>query len=106
MTPGYWLFAGLGLVITAVMLEGYLRRGKRRPLSAMRPNRQNDTRAPLGHEAIDRDAFAVNVAKNAGLAKMTGATRARHSWTAEMAIPVVKVGPDTTPANPPSKRAE
>jgi hypothetical protein len=106
MTPAYWLLAGLGLVIALVILESALRRGKRRPLSAMRPNRQNDTRAPLGQEAIDRDAFAVNVARNAALATMTGATKDNHSWAAQMAIPVAKVGPDATATNPPTKRGD
>jgi hypothetical protein len=90
MTPGYWLLAALGLVIAAIALEGYLRRGKHRPLSAMRPDRLNDMRAPLGQEVIDREAFAASMARNEGLAKKTGASAIRHSWTAAMAVPPVK----------------
>jgi hypothetical protein len=94
MTPGYWFLAGLGLIITLIVFDAYMRRSQHRPLSRMRPDRLNEMRAPLGQEAIDREAFASSMAMNEGLAKKTGASAIRHSWTAAMAVPPVKVDSD------------
>jgi hypothetical protein len=94
MTAGYWFLLGLGVVVALILWDAYMLRGEYRPLSRGKPDNLNDRRAPLGQEAIDRDAFAVKTAQNAALATSSEATSGMHSRAALMAVPPRKVATD------------
>jgi hypothetical protein len=74
MEPRYWLFLVVVVIVAAIAIEAYVRRGKHRPLSHKFKTRGAGPKAkpPLGMEATNMTGFDSAVRANESLARDTG----------------------------------
>ena len=76
MTIGWWITLGIGLLVAAALGEAHIKRKTYRPLSKTvsdqhRPNRDQRNKE-LGLEAVDLDAFELEVRNSQRLHMSTG----------------------------------
>jgi hypothetical protein len=74
MEPRFWLLLVVVLIVAAIAVEAYLRRGKHRPLSHQFKERGTAPKGkpPLGMEATNITGFDYAVRVNQNLARDTG----------------------------------
>ena len=78
MTSSLWIFLALVALIAAAGAEAYFRRGRHRPLSQSKPEKEKArTKRKLGMEATDIDAFNKVVKENETIASRNRAIQRR-----------------------------
>ncbi len=90
MSASNWFGLALVAVVLAVMLEAWLKRGKHRPLSHSRPEREQPKKPDLGMEATDAEAFNRSIRVNEGFMAKTSVGGKYKSWMDAYSQPAVE----------------